>query len=65
MSGTRNKKSYRRRLMDDLKLCEAAGGMDDVVEIINQKLKDLKEYQRNYQKEWYKKNKKSVSGNVK
>lgn len=58
MSGTRNKKSYRRRLMDDLELCEAAGGMDDVVEIINQKLNDLKEYQRNYQKEWYKKNKK-------
>lgn len=56
----RNKKGYRQRLIDDLRMCESVGGMEDIVEIINQKLEALKEYQRTYQKEWYKKNKKVV-----
>ena len=60
----RNKKSYRSRLIEDLKMCEAIGGMEDVKSIITDKLEALKEYQRKYQKEWYARNKKSVSEKV-
>lgn len=48
MSEYRNKMSYRKRLTKDLEMCKALGNMDDVIEIIEQKIEDYKAYQRAY-----------------
>lgn len=48
MSENRNKMSYRKRLTKDLEMCKALGNMDDVIEIIEQKIEDYKAYQRAY-----------------
>lgn len=44
----RGKMSYRKRLQKDLEMCQTAGNMTDIVEIILDKIEKYKEYQRNY-----------------
>ncbi len=54
----RRKKPYRQRLLDDLRICEAIvanypndpynSDMLEIIEIINEKLDNLKKYQREY-----------------
>lgn len=48
MSENRSKLSYRKRLTRDLEMCKLLGNMEDVIEIINQKIEDYKAYQRAY-----------------